>query len=117
MASTGLACSRSRSPSPTVWSAIDSKPKRVPPERLARVRFLRRKPSAALTVDRYDDDWTRLAWVQVLGDVRIVDAGDAPEAIAALRAQVRPVPRRAAGRPAAGARSRALPVLARLGDL
>ncbi len=67
-----------------VWSAIDAKPKRVPPERLARVRFLRRKPSAALTVDRYDDDWTRLAWVQVLGDVQIVEAGDAPEAIAAL---------------------------------
>lgn len=68
----------------TVWSAVDHKPKRVPPERLARVRFLRRNPSAALTVDRYDDDWRRLAWVQLLGDVRIVDAAGAPEAIAAL---------------------------------
>jgi PPOX class probable F420-dependent enzyme len=67
-----------------VWSAIDAKPKRVAPQRLARVRFLARNPSAALSVDRYDDDWTRLAWVQVLGDVRILDAAAAPVAIAAL---------------------------------
>ena len=44
-------------------------------ERLARVRWLRARPAAALTVDRYDDDWGRLAWVQVLGEVEIVDAG------------------------------------------
>lgn len=73
-----------------VWSAIDAKPKRVPPQRLARVRFLRRNPSAALTIDRYDDDWTRLAWVQILGDVRIVDAAGAPEAMDALAARYAP---------------------------
>ena len=73
-----------------VWSAIDAKPKRVPPQRLARVRFLRRNPSAALTVDRYDDDWTRLAWVQILGEVQIVDAARAPEVLAALAAKYGP---------------------------
>ena len=73
-----------------VWSAVDAKPKRVSPQRLARVRFLRRNPSAALTVDRYDDDWTRLAWVQVLGAVRIVGAADAPEAMSALAARYAP---------------------------
>jgi PPOX class probable F420-dependent enzyme len=53
----------------TVVSAIDLKPKRaaVP----ARVRRLRHHPRAALTVDRYDPDWTRLAWVQLLGDVTV----------------------------------------------
>jgi PPOX class probable F420-dependent enzyme len=56
-----------------VWSAIDDKPKRVPGAELARVRWLRRSPSAALTVDRYDDDWSKLAWVQVLGSVSVVD--------------------------------------------
>jgi PPOX class probable F420-dependent enzyme len=53
-----------------IVSAIDDKPKRGVP---ARVERLRRHPRAALTVDRYDADWTRLAWVQVLGDVTICD--------------------------------------------
>jgi PPOX class probable F420-dependent enzyme len=56
-----------------LYSVVDEKPKRVPGRELARVRYLRRRPAAALTVDRYDDDWTRLAWVQVLGTVRIHD--------------------------------------------
>ena len=56
-----------------IVSAIDDKPKRGTPARIAR---LRAHPRAALTVDRYDADWTRLAWVQLLGDVTIepVDA-------------------------------------------
>jgi PPOX class probable F420-dependent enzyme len=52
----------------TIVSAIDDKPKRRTPARIAR---LREHPRAALTVDRYDADWTRLAWVQILGDVTI----------------------------------------------
>jgi PPOX class probable F420-dependent enzyme len=48
------------------WSAVDDKPKRVPGEELARVRWLRASPVAAFTVDRYEDDWSRLAWVQLL---------------------------------------------------
>ncbi|HET6550679.1 MAG TPA: pyridoxamine 5'-phosphate oxidase family protein [Solirubrobacter sp.] len=65
-----------------LWSAVDDKPKRRPGAELARVRRLRERPQAALTVDRYDDDWTRLAWVQVLGRVAIVES-DA-RALAAL---------------------------------
>jgi PPOX class probable F420-dependent enzyme len=63
-----------------IVSAIDDKPKRGIP---ARVERLRRHPRAALTIDRYDADWTRLAWVQILGDVTITDIG--PEALAALQ--------------------------------
>lgn len=63
-------------------SAIDEKPKAVPADRLARVRWLRARPRAALTVDRYDEDWSRLAWVQAIGEVSILDR--APEALAAL---------------------------------
>jgi PPOX class probable F420-dependent enzyme len=59
-----------------IWSAIDDKPKRVPGAELARVRWLRRSPAAALTVDRYDDDWSRLAWVQVLGTVVVEPVRD-----------------------------------------
>lgn len=66
-----------------IWSAIDRKPKRADAEP-ARLRFIRRRPEVALTVDRYDDDWTRLAWVQVLGSASLHDATDAIHALAAL---------------------------------
>lgn len=65
-------------------TAVDQKPKRRTGEDLARVRWLRARPAAALTVDHYDDDWSELAWVQALGTVRVLDAASAPEAIAAL---------------------------------
>ena len=65
-----------------VWSAVDRKSKRSPEP--ARVRFLRRRPEAALCVDRYDDDWSRLAWVQLLGRVELRDAESAPRALEAL---------------------------------
>jgi PPOX class probable F420-dependent enzyme len=54
-------------------SAVDHKPRRVEGRELARVRWLRRNPAAALTVDRYDDDWSRLAWVQALGEAAVLD--------------------------------------------
>jgi PPOX class probable F420-dependent enzyme len=65
-----------------IVSAIDDKPKRGTPARIAR---LRSHPRAALTVDRYDADWTKLAWVQLLGDVTI-DPVD-PASLAALEAR------------------------------
>lgn len=68
----------------SVWTAVDAKPKRDPGREPARVGFLRRNPRAALTVDRYDEDWSRLAWVQLLGDVQVLDVAEAPEALAAL---------------------------------
>jgi PPOX class probable F420-dependent enzyme len=67
-----------------VWTAIDTKPKRDPDREPARVRFLRRDPRAALTVDCYSDDWEELAWVQVLGEVRIVDAEGAGAGLESL---------------------------------
>lgn len=65
-----------------VWSAIDEKPKRSAEP--ARLRHLRRRPEAALLVDLYDDDWSRLAWVQLLGRVDVLPAESAPEAMEAL---------------------------------
>jgi len=67
-----------------IVTAIDHKRKSVPAERLARIRWLRARPRVALTVDHYEDDWSRLKWVQAIGEVTILDADDAPEAIAAL---------------------------------
>jgi PPOX class probable F420-dependent enzyme len=72
-----------------IVTAIDHKRKSVPTERLARVRWLKARPRAALTVDHYEDDWSRLKWVQAIGEIMIVDAGDAPAAIAALTMRYR----------------------------
>jgi len=70
-----------------LWTAVDRKPKRDSTVQPARVRYLRRNPGAALTVDRYDDEWARLAWVQVLGDVTVLGVDEAPGALAALTAR------------------------------
>jgi len=70
-----------------LWSAIDRKPKRDPGREPARVRWLRRDPRAALAADRYDEDWSWLAWVQVLGDVSVREAAQEPAAMAALAAK------------------------------
>ena len=70
-----------------IWSAVDSKLKRVGGEELARVRFLRRRPEAAFTVDRYSDDWEELAWVQALGSVQVLTLTEGGEALAALAAK------------------------------
>jgi PPOX class probable F420-dependent enzyme len=71
-----------------VWSAIDEKPKRT--ARPARLRYLERRPEAALVVDGYDDDWSRLAWVQLLGRIDIVPVDGSPEAIRVLAAKYAP---------------------------
>jgi PPOX class probable F420-dependent enzyme len=65
-----------------LWSAIDWKSKRTAEP--ARVRWLQRRPEAALTVDVYDDDWSKLAWVQVLGRVEVLAASAAGPGLEAL---------------------------------
>jgi PPOX class probable F420-dependent enzyme len=72
----------------SVWSAIDEKPKRAAEP--ARLRYLRRRPEAALCVDRYSDDWSRLAWVQLLGRIDILPAAKDPAALEALAARYEP---------------------------
>jgi PPOX class probable F420-dependent enzyme len=73
-----------------VWSAVDDKPKRRSGEDLARVRWLRARPQSTITVDRYDDDWTRLAWVQLIGATAVVDAADHQDVLAALAERYAP---------------------------
>jgi PPOX class probable F420-dependent enzyme len=67
-----------------IWSAVDEKPKRAGTRELARVRYLRRDPRGALTVDHYSDAWETLAWVQVLGQVSVVESADAGAGLASL---------------------------------
>jgi PPOX class probable F420-dependent enzyme len=68
----------------SLWSAVDRKPKRRGGVELARVRWLRRDPRAALTVDRYREDWRELAWLQVLGEVRVVPVEEGGAALREL---------------------------------
>lgn len=70
-----------------LWSAVDEKPKRRPAPELARVRWLRARPASALTVDRYDEDWTRLAWVQIVGTTTVVDVTGHADVLRALAAR------------------------------
>jgi PPOX class probable F420-dependent enzyme len=71
-----------------VWSAIDDKPKRS--REPARVRRLRSRPEASLLVDVYSDDWSQLAWVQLLGRVEWLAVEHGGDGMAALAAKYPP---------------------------
>ncbi len=64
----------------TIVHAIDHKPKAG--KRLARVRNIARDARVALLIDRWDEDWTRLAWVMVRGNARV--EAPVPEVVKAL---------------------------------
>ena len=71
--------------------AIDEKPKRGDPRRLKRLRNIASEPRVMLLVDRYDDDWSRLAWVALRGRAELIDGGgEHAAALAALRARYEP---------------------------
>lgn len=76
-----------------LWTAVDDKPKRT--RELRRLANVRANPCVAVLVDRYDEDWSALWWARADGSARVVDAADAPEALAALAARYEPY-RRAA---------------------
>ena len=59
----------------TYYSPIDAKPKRIPPERLKRVRNIRENPRVALLIDHYEEDWTRLRFVMVQGRAELLQDG------------------------------------------
>jgi PPOX class probable F420-dependent enzyme len=59
----------------TLYITVDEKPKRadIP---LKRIRNIQQNPTVAVTVDRWDEDWTRLAWVMLRGQADILQDGD-----------------------------------------
>jgi len=71
-----------------LYFVADEKPKRRPARELVRLRNVRANPRAAIVVDDWDEDWTRLAWVLVRGPAAIVtDRRVHATAIALLRAR------------------------------
>jgi len=57
------------------FSALDAKPKRVAARQLRRVRNITENPRVSLTVDHYDEEWSRLSWVIVQGRADILTEG------------------------------------------
>jgi PPOX class probable F420-dependent enzyme len=67
-----------------LYFTIEEKPKKKP--ELKRLANLRANPFAAVVVDRYDEDWSRLGWVMVRGPTEILEEGaEHDRAQAALR--------------------------------
>lgn len=58
-----------------LYMTIDEKPKRSDVRAMKRLRNIVENPRAAVVVDRYDEDWSRLAWVMLRGRAEILDAG------------------------------------------
>lgn len=58
------------------YSPIDAKPKSVPPERLRRVRNIRRNPDVQVLIDEYDEDWSRLRYAQLRGRASLLEGGE-----------------------------------------
>jgi PPOX class probable F420-dependent enzyme len=69
----------------SLYVTIDEKPKRadIP---LKRLRNIAENPEIAVTVDRWDEDWRRLAWVMLHGRADVlVDGAEHDRAQARLR--------------------------------
>lgn len=58
-----------------LYITIDEKPKREPVTKLKRLRNIGENATVAIVFDRYDEDWSRLAWVMLHGRAEILDNG------------------------------------------
>ena len=75
---------------PVLYSPLDEKPKRVDePRQLARVRDLLADPRVSVLVDRWDEDWARLAWLRCDGTATLLEPNvrEHGAAVDALRAK------------------------------
>ena len=58
------------------YSPIDEKPKRTAPNKLKRLRNIGENPQVSLVIDRYDEDWRKLAYVLIIGKARVLLSGE-----------------------------------------
>jgi len=72
------------------FSAIDEKPKRLSPQRLKRLRNIEENSQVSLVIDRYSEDWRKLAYILVSGQARILLTGQTHRrAVSLLRRKYR----------------------------
>jgi PPOX class probable F420-dependent enzyme len=70
-----------------LYSVVDEKPKRTRTA-LKRLRNVRENPRAAVLVDHYEEDWSRLAYAMLRGlATEVTDASEYATALAWLRAK------------------------------
>jgi coenzyme F420-0:L-glutamate ligase/coenzyme F420-1:gamma-L-glutamate ligase len=71
----------------TFYIALDTKPKRVAPQRLKRVHNILENPQVALVIDRYSEDWSELAYLLIRGTAGLLPPGSTAQsrAVALLR--------------------------------
>ena len=58
------------------YTPLDEKPKRVMATQLKRVRNIAARPEVSLLIDRYADDWSQLAYLQVAAHAELLGPGD-----------------------------------------
>lgn len=57
-----------------LWTPIDEKPKRsTDPRQLGRVTDLTAWPAVSLLVDRWSEDWSKLAWLRLHGNAALLE--------------------------------------------
>jgi len=62
-----------------IWTPIDEKPKRSSdPRQLGRVTDLTAWPAVSLLVDRWSEDWSKLAWLRLHGTAVLLEPDEAP---------------------------------------
>lgn len=75
-------------PGEAVYSVLDQKPKRAALTRLRRIKNILENPRVTLVVDHYEEDWSRLWYILVVGQAKVLLQGDEhAAAIAQLRAK------------------------------
>ena len=67
------------------YTAVDRKPKRVAPERLARLRNIQEAAWVALLIDEYDEDWTQLWYILIRGKAKLIPKSARQERAWAIR--------------------------------
>ena len=69
-----------------LFSVLDQKPKRAQVTRLRRVRNIQENPRVSLVVDHYEEDWSRLGYILVMGTAELLfEGGERDGAVRLLR--------------------------------
>lgn len=58
-----------------LYTPIDKKPKRVAPMELKRIKNIVINPQVSVLIDRYYEDWTKIAYIIIHGTAVVIDRG------------------------------------------
>ena len=56
-----------------LYTALDLKPKRTAPKKLARVRHIQKRPDVTLLLDEYQENWANLWYILIRGKATLVE--------------------------------------------